>query len=313
MFAGVEFVSYGINVPLRRCSESPFAGGPGQRGRAATPVMTPTTWRQGLTMSFYDIRPDDPAYTNTVLRMEVGWYEVRKGLNRILMGYFTLIGGVLFGFGLIVMTCMMESGGKKFTTSQEVGFMVGLGVWAITGFVSWGMLVAGHWQCLMNAPDRRGAKWLMFVCMTCVAIGPAMNAAASASGLNKNYDLIRQGPVGLRKLDTRSTAGFTQVTGTVLCLAASVLFILFLRAVASCFEDRARVGLSNLYLLFCLVLGGGTAYLIFGDPRLLAQKQIVQALGVGWLVCFIGYLFLIGSISRCINVGMRSIRSPLEA
>jgi hypothetical protein len=153
----------------------------------------------------------------------------------------------------------------------------------------------------------------MFACMPGLLMGPALNVAAGATGLDKGPD-YRRGPAGFVRVQFSPTARKMQTASGVLGFSSFVFFILFLRAVARCFEDRAREAHVTLYLLVSSVLIAATLYVAMADPKLLVtQPQIVLGLGVGWVVAFVWYLCLVGVMRSCIAQGMSRVRSPLEA
>ena len=38
----------------------------------------------------------------------------------------------------------------------------------VTAFLSYGLVLAGQWRCLMYAPERQNAKELMYLCLNSV-------------------------------------------------------------------------------------------------------------------------------------------------
>ncbi|HMF11717.1 MAG TPA: hypothetical protein VKE94_05405, partial [Gemmataceae bacterium] len=81
-------------------------------------------------------------------------------------------------------------------------------------------------------------------------------------------------------------------------------FILFLRAVARCFEDRARVTLVDVYLVFSIIVLVGTVYLGLTARDFDALVKRALLIGAGMLVNFLGYLIVIGVVRGGITSGL---------
>jgi hypothetical protein len=266
-------------------------------------------------MSFAEVEEEGQQTNADLLRMEFGWREVSSGLGRILLGNFIVIGGTALCVGLVVYAIFNMAGGKAQDQVPKLGyvwaFYIGFSALSLVWLFGYGMIVTGQWRCLMNAPERRGAKWLMFACMTGLLMGPALNVAAGATGLDKGPD-YRRGPAGFVRVKFSPTARKMQTASGVLGFSSYIFFILFLRAVARCFEDRARLAHVTFYLLVSSVLIAATLYVAMADPKLLTNPQVLLGLGVGWVVAFIWYLCLVGVMRSCIAQGMSQVRSPLD-
>jgi hypothetical protein len=281
-------------------------------------------------MSTYDLLHNDPISMATQLRMEVGWQEVAKGLGRILLGYFVLILGLVVGFGIIVLVGGLNGLNGAGPTQvlpldSQIGILIAVGILAVAGLTSWGFLVTGYWQCLMNAPDRRGVKWLVFTSMTCVLIGPVMNIAASIyaadtpeqsalihSGYNRYYVGMRARVGAYRHLQPNSASSIVRLAGTVLSVMSGLLFILFLRAAARCFANQTQIWNANLYLLYMGGLIAGTVFLLQADPRIANRQELWLGLLAGYGLAFVWYLFLVAGVRACIHNVMSCLRSPLD-
>jgi hypothetical protein len=239
------------------------------------------------------------------LRFELGWTEVRRGLGLILRGYFLLIGAaVVLGIAIgVALSLSPQQRAKIPWQIREIALWLGLGLFGIVAIYCYGCIVVGHWRCLMNAPERRGARWLMFGCLTCILAGPGLNLASNLTGVEKQPKLER-GINGLKEIKMSKEAAIMQVGSAVVQVLGSVLFILFLRAVANCFEDRARVVLVDLYLVFSVVLLIATLYMAFkaGDFEALFRYALV--LGLGWLANFAAYLIVVIVVRSGISRGL---------
>ena len=260
------------------------------------------------------LTPDDPAAIDVFqLRVEAGsWNNVAQGLTRILMGYVIIVLGALVGVGMITLAVANLKGANKSSLlAFEAICWVGVSVVILTSVVGYGMIIRGQWSCLKNTPDRHGAKWLMFACMTCLLMGPTLNTAFSYGGVKRMPDFHR-GPRHLKMVEFDSATIHLQVASGAVSLASGLLFLGFLRAVARCFGDVRRMARVNLYLLATGLLLGGTVYLAFGARDTFMLPGVLLFLGVGWVVSFFWYLYLLLTIRFCITEGLRHTVSPLS-
>jgi hypothetical protein len=259
---------------------------------------------------------------------ETGWEEVSKGLLRILFAHLLLIGTIaLFIFVLVFVGTEVDlaNPGNK-VTSLLVVAMVGSALVFGMALISAGMIVYGQWRCLMFAPERGGAKLLMFGVLFCTITGPALSTSFALSQWGTPpAPAIKQRKVTATdaamqraefyrdNLTAQTTSGYVELACVGLGALANLMFILFLRAVASCWDDRLRVLMVDLYLGFVLLLYGAGVYLFLCNPQLILQEpQYLLLLGVGWVVGFVWYLFLLLLISTGILYGVANKRSPLD-
>src|SRR5262249_39010631 len=233
----------------------------------------------------YDIEysaADDKQTAREHLQFELGWTEVRRGLGLILRGYFLIIGGAIL-LGLAVAAVLMldpKDRAKIPWQVREVGPFLGLALFGIICLYSYGCIIVGHWRCLMNVPERCGARWLMFGCLTCILAGPALNFAAGFTGV-QTQPKIERGLDGIKDVKYTTEGLVMQIGSVGVAILGNVLFILFLRAVARCFEDETRVLIVNLYLVFTALLLIGSVILPFAklDWGLFMRLAVVLGLG----------------------------------
>jgi hypothetical protein len=193
---------------------------------------------------------------------------------------------------------------------RDIGLFLGLGLFALLCTYCYGCVVVGHWRCLMNAPERRGARWLMFGCLTCILAGPALNLASNITGV-ENKPKLEKGLDGIREFKMSKEGAIMQLGSGALQLLGGVLFILFLRAVVRCFDDKFRVFLLDLYLILSLALVAGTIWVFLQARDLDTLIHKAALIGLGWVLNFAGYLAVImitrGSIAR----GLAKLAPPL--
>jgi hypothetical protein len=207
---------------------------------------------------------------------------------------------------------ILPKGGNKNTV--DVLIIVAALVTGATSLISYGMVMAGKWRCLMGAPERRAAKWLMFTCMLCMLVGPMMNVAFSVFGAGAdNFRAIKKGYDGVEDVKFESTGAILQLVGFAMSLSSTVLFVLFLRAVGSCFNSNVLVSAIHLYLLYLALLVGGTVQVSLMGPKTLMKPDILLALALGWLGFVVGYVVIIVATRICIFNGLNRVQSPLAA
>ena len=114
-------------------------------------------------------------------------------------------------------------------------------------------------------------------------------------------------------LTIRDTSGILNLASGAIGLLSGVLFLLFLRAVARCFEDEARVRLVEMYLGFSLLLGGGSFFLLLSQPKLTMNGSFLLALAGAWLLEFILFLVVILAVRGTIVRGLQNQPAPLGA
>lgn len=268
-------------------------------------------------MSFALLHVERPLTTNDHLRREFCWSEVRSGLGRILLGYLILIGGFMVAGGMLAaaVILMMKAGGlqpgrAKFDFRLLWLFYGGLGLMCVVSLFGYGSIVIGYWRCLINVPERHGARWLLFVSMTCVFMGPAINVIASFA-MDKGIQL-KKGPEGLANIEFTPLAQKLQIAGSLTGMASLVCFMLFLRAIALCFDDHFRAAHVLVYLFFLGLLFAVTIGVCFSKQAPQRLLLTAAALALGGLVIFLWYLFLIGSMRRCISHGLSQVKAPLD-
>jgi hypothetical protein len=268
----------------------------------------------GLRTGQYLYQPKDSSHDSTnPLNLEFGWKEVAKGLSRILLGYFLMVLGWAAGGAALyyaIYAHELPSGEKVSKQSADLIVFLGFGFLGLASLVSFGLIIAGKWRCVMNAPERYAAKWLMFLCLFCLLMSPALHFAFSMSGQGaENYQQIKQhGKQGLSSINLQSLGGIMQLISTGLGLASTVFFILFLRAVACCFQRKACLWFIHLYLVYSCLLIGASVQVVLNAQKLLAKPELVLLLGAGWLVAVAWYVLIILTVRKTIVLGMGQMR-----
>ena len=251
------------------------------------------------------VQASDESIAKGHLRFELGWTEVRGGLGLILRGYILLIVAavMLVTLAVVFLTLSPQQKAKIPWQLREVGLWMGLGLFGLLSLYCYGCVLVGHWRCLMNVPERRGARWLMFGCLTCILAGPALNFASNLTGVEKGVKWER-GIAGVKELRMTKEGTIMAVGSAGVQALGGILFILFLRAVAGCFEDRSRITLVNVYLVLSIVLIVGTVFLTVTARDFEGLLKRALLLAAAMLENFLGYLFVIGMVRGGITRGL---------
>lgn len=279
-----------------------------------------------LTFPLQQPMPPDP-----VLMSETGWTDVARGLNRILIGNLVLI--LLPLFGLLLIVVALTQGGDpgvllekdKFHKAGYEIFLLFLGgilAIAVSGFIGYPLILFGRIQCLVNVPERCGAKWLMFVCVLALIAGPALGIFAGVLGAGRDWELEKKGrkpkaaatrtlEEAMPKLDKEMLTKsyfWLNVGSVVLSLTSEICFLLFLRAVAHCFHAQNRVAMVDFYFILVGGILVTILYVLFGSPALPVAVVLLLLVGLGMIASVVWYLVLIGSVSWCVTDGIEQLR-----
>jgi len=253
-------------------------------------------------------QPSPESVVKGHLRFELGWTEVRSGLGLVLRGYILLM---LCTVILVVTAVVLIGMGPRERAKipwqvRDVGFFLGLGLFGLLCIYCYGCVLVGHWRCLMNAPERRGARWLIFGCLTCTLAGPALGVAANLTGVENKVKLER-GLDGVKEIKMSKEGAIMQLGSAGVQTLGSVLFVLFLRAVANCFGDRWRVVVLDMYLALWIILTVGSFYLGFRTRDIEDLLKYAPLLGLAFVVTYIAYVTVIIIVRRGITKGLAKL------
>jgi hypothetical protein len=250
---------------------------------------------------------------------ETGWQAVATGLNLVVRGYVVLLAG-----SAVAALLLGLPGGfaipLPFNTVAEhrdTMLLVGVATLALTAVLSYGLVLAGQWHCLMYAPQTQSAKELMYVSLNCVLVGAGMNVAGVWLGGGELLGALREGTGGLQRLDFTSAGVVLQIGSGLVGLIGSLVFSQFLRNVAGCFGDQARVRGVDLNLAFVGLLVGGAVGVVLCVGQAARAAELVPPLAAGALACFAWHLGLVNGVRRCVVLGLlraaERARIPVEA
>jgi hypothetical protein len=264
----------------------------------------------------YAVVTDPDQDFNARLRAELCWPEVANGLSRVLIGYVVLFLGLILGIGLLVLAIVgfqQNLKGGKPNSAFWWELYGGLGVLKIVGLISFGIIVGGQWKCVLHVTERHGARWIMFLCIACLFIGPAFQIAAGIAAWEQIAELNKQ-PGKLGDLHLNAWTQRLQLTGFVICTLYPLSFILFLRAVAICLRATWQLWLVNTFLLFGVIVGAASMFTVYKHPLGGPPVPGVQALVLCglWLVMLVVYFALIAIMRVCIYSVIAKVKSPLQ-
>jgi hypothetical protein len=238
---------------------------------------------------------------------ETGWREIHKGLKLVVQGYIVLIAGTVLGAVLVWLAVdgrLVAQQPQEGQQDRTALLLLGVLALGLTAVFSYGLVLTGQWRCLMYAPQTQNAKELMYVCINCIVIGSLLNVAGVYLDGGRTYAALQQGVGGLEQIDLLSTGNLIQLASGALGVFGSLVFSQFLRNLASCFNDRARVRSVDLNLVLVGLLLGGSIGTMFLVPRLAPRAELLPWLAGGWLVCFAWHLWLVRSVRRCVADGL---------
>jgi hypothetical protein len=249
----------------------------------------------------------DTSDTPWQFNAETGWQAISRGLGHVVSGYVILIGGSLLGAGLLWLA--LDGGpltawacpNKRY---RESVLALGVFTLGLTALLSYGLVLLGQWRCMMHAPQRQKAKELMYICLNCVFLAMALNVFGVIVDGGQSYALLKQGWEGFEKIDARTVGNLAQLGSAGIGLFASLVFSQFLRNVASCFNDRARVRSVDLNLALVGLLLGGSGGTLVWVHRQTSMAEMLPWLVGGWLLCFAWHLWLVNSVRRGVDEGL---------
>lgn len=273
---------------------------------------------QDYSPSFFNSRRE--TQDDNPLRFELGWKDVASGLVKIAMGYGLLMGCIALAVGLVAAIVSSEMvlqnappsrGGNDLTmvwVTQIGGAAVSLGtlfacIWILTGKV----------RCAMHAPERAGARWLIFLCMIGVVSGPVVSVALNASYVARAYDNPQRFMKDTAEKQREMRVDLADLIGPTISFVTTVLFVLFIRSIGSCFNHSLTVAFADTYLALSAMLIGISIYLMFDTSLIRGAPVIALGIAGAWFFSLFGYLFLMLFARVMILSELRKVKSPLEA
>lgn len=252
---------------------------------------------------------------------EMGWNEVSKGLFGVLAGYIL---GILNGVGGVALMWSVTAGFRRppaeITGDDLTLFLIGGAVLFFSSLYSSYLLLRNKWRCMMNAPEQRSARWLMFASMLCVLAGPAINMASGFVGappapktrtleIEVHPSAAKAAALYAEKLRDNDLTAYMRLAGSIIAPFGPIFFVLFLRALHSCLGNSLGARFTELYLLFVVLLAAATLSLIL-DSSVHIRSDLLLCLAVGWLVAAVWYFLLIVGMVFSVTAHVNAPRGP---
>src|SRR5262249_32011603 len=181
---------------------------------------------------------------------DTGWDAISRGLQLVVFGYFVLIVGSILSMLLIRLGLgdgVVIVNADQSAQSRDTLLVLGVLTLAVTAVCSYGLVLTGQWHCLKYAPQHQHAKELMYICVNCVLLGSVLNVIGAYLDGARTYAALQKGLGEVERLDIWSVGNVLQLCSAGLGLIASLVFSQFLRNVAVCFQDQARVRSVDLH------------------------------------------------------------------
>jgi hypothetical protein len=235
------------------------------------------------------------------------WQGIGTGLALVMWGYGILIAGGILGSGLL---WLAADGGRLLPWLGpwigDRGTLVLLGVLSLggTALLSYGLVLAGQWWCLMKAPQQGGGKQFLCICLTTVVLALTLTVVGAYQDGSPTSTAWQRGAAELAHLNPSSPGNLLLVASAALGLFGSLIFSQFLRNAASYFNDRSRMQRVDFNLTCVGVLLGGSVGAMICAHRFAFRPDVMPWLAGGWLVCLAWHLLLVRSVRRCVKDGL---------
>jgi hypothetical protein len=249
-----------------------------------------------------------------------GLKELSKALLALLMNYLLLIFVVAAAVATIVFVIVGVKAGKLARGDAGTILLAGFGVvFLALIFTGWAVL-RNKWRCLLNAPERGGAKWWMFASMLCLFATPALNTTCGLMGGYTAKTRAQQiqalenmtAEKYMESLKTGDGYAYMRLAGAVIGPLGGIFFILFLRAVALTIQSWVLARLAELHLVVDVLTLVGSLVALYDISRLRFLPHVWLLLGIGSIFSFVLWLVLMIGTIVSINVFVSNQRSPLD-
>jgi hypothetical protein len=228
--------------------------------------------------------------------LELGWDGVASGLTKILIGYSLILLQVILLAALIayIVASMPATVAGNVMDVAEMTFVVtaGLGVIAMISLFSCIMIFTGKCRCAVNAPELGGARWLIFCCILCLAAGTMLGIATSVLGPSSAHK-FSEAKSQAELLSKLQGPTIQEAVAAVLNLTATVLFVLFLRAIGHRFESQTLMMMVDLYLFAASIVVGVTVQVLYFTDNPFSNIPLLLGLGIAWVAMGVWYVCLI--------------------
>jgi hypothetical protein len=246
--------------------------------------------------------PETPAQS----QREAGWKGIGTGLALVMWGYGILVAGSILG---PVLLWLAVDGARQFPELERLKgergtlVLVGALILGVTALLSYGLLLAGQWYCLMSSPLQRGQGFLC-ICLTTVILAATLTVFGAIQDGKGTYTALQQGGAELARLNPSSPGSLLLITSAALGLFGSLIFSQFLRCIATRFDDYNRMRSVDFNLTCVGVLLGGSVGAMICAHRFAFRPDVLPWLAGGWLGCIAWHLLLVWSVRACVKEGL---------
>jgi hypothetical protein len=245
------------------------------------------------------------ASNSKVVKALVGskWPEIGRGLHMIALGevaWMLFVVPVLFLAWMPFHTPALAEVRRLLTREDEL-VLLGLVIVGAGTLIAFVLALLGTWRCLMHAPQRHGAKELLFACLNSLVLGPGLLVASHFFGGARNYEWLERGLEGLQDVRFLHPGTLMQLGGGLLCLIGFLLFTQFLRVVAQCFDDEEGARNVERYFFFVCLVVGGSIGVFFCLKYLSNAREVLLGLAAGWLAGLVWHTGLVLATRRRIG------------
>lgn len=282
----------------------------------------------GRVWGVYD--PDSDEANDDYLRLELSWQTIAECLGQVLVSYalVAFCGVLSAGLALYLIANMKNGAIPSGPKGLEVSWVYhgGSGIIFLMYLFAYLKLLINKWRCAIHAPDRNGTKWYIFACCLCLVIGPIVGFAGGISISLYGEDVTPADVKAIQEFEDMEdgkkssrliagimqTAMITYVAGVAISMATLVCFVLFLRAIGTCFRDGALSSMAEYYIWFNVALICFTIYLVFFTDVRGLPIEVMIGFVLAWLGTVIWYVVLIFMARSTISRKLENLRSPLD-
>jgi hypothetical protein len=252
-------------------------------------------------------------HLNKSLRNEKSWNDVASGLSKVLLGYAALIVGWMFAAGFFFACYSPLLAHKPLKIEHVWYFYIGAMILKLSGLLSWGLILAGQWRCLMSSSERMGARWIIFFCMTCVAMGPVLHMIAWFGGLSTPIKWTG-GPQAIQAVRLKFTLLGIYVMSASLITAGlyKLSFWYYLQTIAACMEAKKARLFVWLFFVALLGMAGVTAWWFFGRLHVNRFSDLAPWIAAGWASVAVYWVLNIVVVKLAIDQTMALVYDPMN-
>lgn len=251
---------------------------------------------------------------NQSLRNEKAWSEVAGGLGKVLFGYGALVFGWFVAAAFLYAAFAPALTGKQTKIEHVWYFYIGAAALKLSGLASWGLILAGQWRCLMNSPERNGARWVIFICMTCVAAGPVLHILGWLAGTSTPIRWMG-GPQAIAGVKVRfTTMGLYLMSASLITSwLYKLTFWYYLQTVAGCMGAKKARFFVWMYFAVLFGAAGFTGWWLTGNLHANQLKDMFPYVIGSWVFVALYWVMQILVVKIAIDQTMSEVYDPMRA